>query len=198
MPLAAPETAEQSCYYGRFPERIERDWLGRWCHLSEADVSLARRRAGDVTRLGFAAQLVTVRAIGTFLTDPSAVPTSIVASLARQLDIGDPGVLTDYGKLPVRWKHTAELRRRYGYSDFAIQPAHISLVRWLYRQAWADDLGPTVLFRAAHRKMLAERVILPGENVLARLVGGVRERAAHRLWARLAHTASPELVLKPA
>lgn len=20
--------------YGRFPEQIERDWLGRWCHLS--------------------------------------------------------------------------------------------------------------------------------------------------------------------
>lgn len=40
--------------YGRFPEQIERDWLGRWCHLSEADVSLARRRTGDVTRLGFA------------------------------------------------------------------------------------------------------------------------------------------------
>jgi hypothetical protein len=58
-----------------------------WCHLSEADVSLVRRRTGDVTRLGFAAQLATVRAIGTFLADPSAVPAPILASLARQLDI---------------------------------------------------------------------------------------------------------------
>ena len=60
MPVAAAEATEQSAY-GRFPEHIKWDWLGRWCHLSEADVSLARRRAGNVTRLGFAAQLVTVR-----------------------------------------------------------------------------------------------------------------------------------------
>lgn len=191
MPVAAPEAAAQSGY-GRFPEHIERDWLGRWCHLSEADVSLARRRTGEATRLGFAAQLVTVRAIGTFLADPSAVPASIVASLARQLDVADPGVLTAYGKLPVRWKHTGEIRRRYGYTDFA--PGRISLLRWLYRQAWADDLGPTVLFRAAHRKMLADRVVLPGEQVLARLVASVRERATQRVLSRLAHAAPPEVV----
>ena len=195
MPVAAAEAAEPSAY-GRFPEHIERDWLGRWCHLSEADVSLARRRTGDVTCLGFAAQLVTVRAIGTFLADPSAVPAPIVAALARQLDIVDPGVLTGYAKLPVRWKHTAEIRRRYGYSDFASEPGHISLLRWLYRQAWADDLGPSVLFRAAHRRMLANRVVLPGENVLSRLVASVRERATRRLWSRLAHAASAELVEK--
>jgi hypothetical protein len=86
MPVGAAEAAEQAGY-GRFPDHIERDWLGRWCHPSEADVSLARRRTGDVTRLGFAVQLVTVRAIGTFLADPSAVPAPILASLARQLDI---------------------------------------------------------------------------------------------------------------
>ncbi|MGH9022414.1 MAG: DUF4158 domain-containing protein, partial [Acidimicrobiia bacterium] len=157
-------------------------------------MSLARRRAGDVTRLGFAAQLVTVRGIGTFLADPGAVPGPVVASIAHQLGIGDPGVLAGYGKLPVRWKHTAEIRRRYGYRDFTSEPAHISLLRHLYRQAWADDLGPTVLFRAAHRRLLAERVILPGENVLSRTVATVREWATRRLWCQLARAASPELI----
>jgi TnpA family transposase len=179
--------------YGRFPEHIERDWLGRWCHLSEADVGLARRRAGDVTRLGFAAQLVTVRAIGTFLADPTAVPEAVVASVARQLDIDDPSVLAGYRELPVRWKHTGEIRYRYGYRDFASQPAHFSLVLWLYRQAWADDLGPSVLFRAAHRRLLSDRVLLPGTNVLTRLVGSVRERATRRLWRGLAEATSPAL-----
>lgn len=179
--------------YGRFPEQIERDWLGRWCHLSEADVSLARRRTGDVTRLGFAAQLVTVRSTGTFLADPTAVPGPVVASLARQLDIADPSVLAGYRELPVRWKHTGEIRRRYGYRDFASQPSHFALVLWLYRQTWADDLGPSVLFRAAHRRLLGDRVLLPGANVLTRLVASVRERATRRLWRCLAKAASPEM-----
>ncbi|MGZ4729111.1 MAG: Tn3 family transposase [Acidimicrobiales bacterium] len=193
MPIAVAEAPQPSAY-GQFPEHIERDWLGRWCHLSEADVSLARRRAGEATRLGFAAQLVTLRAIGTFLADPSAVPAPIVVSLARQLEIADPGALVGYAKLPVRWKHTAEIRRRYGYTDFASQPGHFSLLRWLYRQAWADDVGPAALFRAAHRKMLADRVVLPGEQVLTRLVGSVRERATQRLWSRLARASSPEVI----
>ncbi len=60
MPAAGADGPQAE--YGRFPEHIERDWLGRWCHLSEADLSLARRRTGDTTRLGFAVQLATVRA----------------------------------------------------------------------------------------------------------------------------------------
>ncbi len=192
MRLAAE--AVERVDYGRFPERIERDWLGRWCHLSEADVALARRRAGDVTRLGFAAQLVTVRAVGTFLADPAAVPDPIVASLAHQLDVSDHGVLAGYAKLPVRWKHTTEIRRRYGYRDFTSEPAHVSLLRHLYRQAWVDDLGPSALFRAAHRRLLDDRVLLPGHNVLTRTVASVRERATRRLWCRLSKAASPELI----
>ncbi len=193
MPVALADAVDRAGY-GRFPDHLERDWLGRWCHLSEADVRLVRRRAEETTRLGFAAQLVTVRAIGTFLADPAAVPAPIVASVARQLGIVDPGLLTGYGKLPVRWKHTAEIRDRYGYTDFTSEPGHLALLRWLYRQAWADDLGPSVLFRAAHRRMLEERVLLPGEHVLTRLVGSVRERATRRFWARLAHDASSTLI----
>lgn len=57
--------------YGRFPDEIERDWLGRRCHLSEIDIELVDRHDTDTTRLGFAVQLATVRATGTFFTDPT-------------------------------------------------------------------------------------------------------------------------------
>jgi hypothetical protein len=100
-----------------------------------------------------------VRAIGTFLAVPTAVPAPVVAALARQRDIADPGVLVGYGKLAARWKHTAEIRRRYGYIDFTAQPGHLSLLRWLYRQAWADDLGPTALFRPAARVGVTSRKV---------------------------------------
>jgi hypothetical protein len=73
VPVAAAEPTEQAGY-GRFPDRIERDWLGRWCHLSEADVSLARRRTGDVTRLGFAR--TTEREVSTTESDSSRLARS--------------------------------------------------------------------------------------------------------------------------
>jgi Domain of unknown function (DUF4158) len=93
---------------------LDRDWLGRVCHLGAADLEQARRRSEDRTRLGYALQLVTVRAIGTFLPDPMAIPAPVLAAVARQLDVADLAVLDGYSELAVRWRHTAEIRDRYG------------------------------------------------------------------------------------
>jgi hypothetical protein len=183
--------------YAAFPTELDRDWLGRVCHLGTAELEQVRRRTGDRTRLGYALQLVTVRAIGTFLPDPStAIPAPVVAAVARQLNITDSGVLEGYRELAVRWHHTAEIRERYGYRDFTAQPGHFLFTAWLYRQAWADDVSPSVLFRAAHRHLLAEQILLPGHSVLARLVAAVRDRAARRLHTRLVAAAPAELVAR--
>jgi Domain of unknown function (DUF4158) len=182
--------------YAAFPAELDRDWLGRVCHLGAADLEQARRRTEDRTQLGYALQLITVRAIGAFLPDPAAVPEPMVAAVARQLDIADSGVLEGYRELAVRWRHTAEIRERHGYRDFTAQPGHFLFTAWLYRRAWADDVGPLVLFRAAHRHLLAEQILLPGHSVLARLVAAVRDRAARRLHIRLAAAAPPELVAR--
>jgi TnpA family transposase len=182
--------------YAAFPAEQDRDWLGRVCHLGTAELEQARHRTEDRTRLGYALQLVTVRAIGTFLSDPTAVPAPMLAAVAHQLGITNSGVLDGYRELAVRWRHTAEIRERYGYRDFTAQPAHFLFTVWLYRQAWADDVGPSVLFRAAHRHLLAEQILLPGHSVLARLVAAVRDRAARRLHTRLVAAAPAELVAR--
>ena len=163
------------------------------CHLSEADPAVIRRRADPVTQLGYAAQLVTVRAIGTFQSDPATVPEPVVAGIARQLGIDDPGALAAYRGMPVRWRHAAEIRERYGYRDYAAQPGRFAFTVWLYRQAWADEVASSVLFRAAHRQLLARQILLPGQSVLTRLIATVRERATHRVHDRLARAAPPEL-----
>jgi len=104
--------------YAAFPTEIDRDSLGRVVHLNAADLALVRRRTGALTQFGFAVQLITVRAIGAFLPDPTAVPAAVAAATARQLEILDAAVLAGYRDLPVRWRHTAEIRARYGYRDF--------------------------------------------------------------------------------
>jgi Domain of unknown function (DUF4158) len=124
------------------------------------------------------------------------VPAPVLANVAGQLGIADLGVLDGYTDMPVRWRHTAEIRDRHGYRDFTAQPGHFLFTVWLYRQAWADDVGPAVLFRAGHRHLLGEQVLLPGHSVLARLVAAVRDRAARRLHTGLAAAAPPELAAR--
>src|SRR6266699_2172759 len=97
MPATADRASVAS--YAQFPAELDRDWLGRMCHLSGADLAVIRRRTDPVTQLGYATQLVTVRAIGTFQPDPSAVPEPVVAAaarrqlLARQILLPGPTVL---------------------------------------------------------------------------------------------------------
>lgn len=81
---------EQAARYGRFAEAPSRADLDRLCLLDDADCRLVARRRGDVSRLGFALQLVTVRSLGTFLTDPLDVPTSVLDFVAEQLGTADP------------------------------------------------------------------------------------------------------------
>jgi len=110
MPITADRTSLGS--YAQCPAGLDRDWLGRVCHLSAADLAVIQRRTDPVTQLGYAAQLVTIRAIGTFQPDPAAVPEPVVAAAARHLGIDDPGVLAGYRDMLVRWRHTAEIRAR--------------------------------------------------------------------------------------
>ena len=52
MPVTADRGSLAS--YARFPAELDRDWLGRMCHLSEVDLAVIRRRTDPVTRLGYA------------------------------------------------------------------------------------------------------------------------------------------------
>ena len=65
-------TDEQAAVYGHFTGPLTQAKLERYFFLNDSDKTLIRRRRGDHSRLGFGLQLVTVRYLGTFLTDPAA------------------------------------------------------------------------------------------------------------------------------
>src|SRR3954464_6813659 len=117
-------TDEQERRYGRYYGEPSPEQLARYFHLDDADRDLIGRRRGDHVRLGFAVQLGTVRFLGTFLDDPTAVPATVVKTIAAQVVVADPGCLDRYRTGQTRWDHAAEIRRHYGYREFGEPSVH--------------------------------------------------------------------------
>jgi TnpA family transposase len=183
-------TPAQARRYGRYNGDPEPAQLAKYFFLDDKDRTEIDAHRGVHNRLGYAAQLCTVRFLGTFLPDPTDVPHVIVKHLATQLNIPDPNCLDQYReRLPTHRVHAQEIRRRHGYRDFEDQPEHWRLLRWLYTRAWLSGERSIVLFDLATARMIERRILLPGVTVLSRLIAQVNELASARFWSRLAQLA---------
>jgi TnpA family transposase len=177
---------DQQHRYGRYTEAPSPFQLARYFHFDDRDRQLIGQHRRDSNRLGFAIQLGTVRFLGTFLPEPTDVPANVITNVANQLDIPDTTCLADYRLRETHWDHAAEITRAYGYHDFHEPREVFCLVRWLYTRAWLSAERPSVLFDLATARLVERKVLLPGVTVLERLVARVQDRAATRLWHRLA------------
>jgi TnpA family transposase len=184
-------TDEQRQRYGRYAGDPTPDQLARYFHLDDSDRDLIRRRRYDHVPLGFAVQLGTVRFLGTFLADPTAVPPVVVKTMAVQVTVADPRCLERYRTGETRWDHMAEIRRHYGYREFSEPSVHFRLARWLHALCWTGTERPSVLFDRATAWLVAHKVLLPGVSMLERLVARIRARANQRLWRRLSAPVTP-------
>jgi len=161
------------------------DELARYFYLDDADHAVISSKRGDHNRLGFALQLTTARFLGTFLENPVDVPISVLHTLARQLGVENLDQLSRYSNADQRWKHTAEIRSRYGFRDFTNPIVGFRLSRWLYALCWTGTEQPSVLFDRATTWLLARKVLLPGCTTLERFVARLRSRVRIRLWTML-------------
>ena len=184
---------DQAARYGQYTGDPTPAQLARYFYLDDTDLALIKRRRGRHQRLGFAVQLGTVRFLGTFLTDPTDVPTLVVRHLAQQLAIADISVLARYRERQATpYAHAREIQQFYGYRDFTDPPEYFRLIRWLYTRMWLSDERPSVLFDLTTARLIERNILLPGVSVLARLIARVRDRVATRLWRVIGRILAPD------
>lgn len=161
--------AEQRASYGQFSGEPNDIQLARFFLLDEADMDFINHRRGRANRLAVALLIGSVRFLGTWPYDLSAIPANVRWFVARQLGISDTDVLSDYARRETTLgEHQALIRRQYGYRDFSWP--------WTFRLSW----------------LLQNKILLPGVTTLTRLISEIREKSADRLWSRLSGLASDE------
>jgi len=101
--------------------------LARCFHLDDADRQRLAQYRQDHNRLGCALQLGTVRFLGTFVTDPAAVPRAVIQYVGGQLAVADPDAcMLRYTNADTQQRHAREIREAYGYHQFNDQPQHFA------------------------------------------------------------------------
>ena len=151
--------------------------------LSEADITMIRRRRGDHSRLGHALMLCYLRYPGRPLHAGEQPAAALVSFVAYQIDVL-PKTIDDHpGSEQNRRRHAVELQDQFGLRPFGARAA-AELTNWLLPHAIENDqlahLAERVLEECRRR-----RVIIPRHQRLERLCIDARHRARREVQRRL-------------
>lgn len=185
MPVSFLSPAQRD-NYARYPDSLSSDIAASLFFLDDQDLEWIAGKRGDFSRLGYALQLVTVRFLGTFITDFLTLPYVVVERVASQINIsGARECLSIYQISRQRWQHNVEIRSRYGYVEFVEKGSRFRLGRLLCALCWTGTDRPGVLFDHAITWLCTNKILLPGVTVLERFIAEIRSRMESRLWRML-------------
>jgi Domain of unknown function (DUF4158) len=157
----------------RLPAEIEPAILRKYFSLTRADLDEVERCRGSANKLGFSAQLCTLRWRGHFLADTRDVPAVVIEVLAPQLGLL-PMLITNYPRdEKTRWAHLERIRRHLGFvrCDRAQRQYLLDHLTRVVRSAPRTE----ALRRAAHAWLLEHHVVRPRRTTLRDLVATARE-----------------------
>ncbi|HBD9326081.1 TPA: Tn3 family transposase [Legionella pneumophila] len=172
--------------YGRYPNDLTPEFIANYFFLDDQDRELIRSKRGQFSRLGYALQLTTARFIGTFYSDLTEIPYKIIERIATQINVDDiQNCLDCYQQSEQRWRHTSEIRIRYGFKEFNEKGIRFKLGRWLYALFWTGTDRPGLLFEQTVLWLINNKVLLPGITTVERFIAEIRSRMDTRLWRSL-------------
>ncbi|RUQ96670.1 Tn3 family transposase [Legionella septentrionalis] len=172
--------------YGRYPNDLTPEFIANYFFLDDQDREWIKSKRGQFSRLGYALQLTTARFIGTFYSDLTEIPYKIIERIAIQINVDDiQSSLDRYQQSEQRWRHTAEIRIRYGFKEFHDKGIRFKLGRWLYALFWTGTDRPGLLFEQTVLWLINNKVLLPGITTVERFIAEVRSRMDTRLWRSL-------------
>jgi len=175
------------------PLSFSRGQMVREASLTEADLAEVAKCRRDHNRLGFAYQIGFVRLFRRFPAQhPLEVCDELLSFVALQLGIEETSI-ADYAP----WQHTASehqerIREYLALTAYGPREA-AALERFVFEESYRLEQTASLLARA--REFLKEqRVLLPAESVLLRLVGEQKKRAREHIASKLAGGLSPGVV----
>lgn len=196
MPVDFLSPAQQE-NYGKYPNDLTPEFIANYFFLDDKDKEWIKSKGGQFSRLGYALQLTTVRYIGTFYSDLTIIPWKIIERIAAQVHVDDiSDCLTRYQQSEQRWRHTTEIRTRYGYKEFSEKGIQFKLGRWLYALFWTGTDRPGLLFEQSVSWLLTNKVLLPGITTVERFIAEIRSRMDARLWRSLIKNLTDDQKLK--
>lgn len=160
------------------------EWeLATYYTFTEHDIELINQHRRDHNRLGFAVQLCTLRYPGWSLANVKEIPASFLLFIAKQINV-DPEVFPLYAQRePTRREHMEEIRKEYGYQNFAIRDYRTSSQH--LKNCAQENTNSIFLINSVIEFLRKQKVILPAMTTIERMVWESRNRAEQRIFKLL-------------
>jgi len=166
-------------------EEISRDWT-----LSDKDKRMIRKHRKNI-RLFIAVQLCAVRLFGRFLKEVNELSPSIFNYINHQLNLPPSLVIEEPKRKATYTEYRKTILRHLEFRTFD-KTEEDKLKLWVKQMA-SDGSFPDELLPQAEKRLLAERVILPGHSILVRLINGVCAAVHDKIFASLYVKLPPEI-----